>query len=281
MLAPETELTGMRTSEKETSGQFSSVASAEHPNRNEDSYIFDAASNLYGVFDGLGGHDQGDQAANLVSLYIGDTIKKLPSDYPIEDQTTIFQDIFLEAAEEVKKQVPGAGTTALILRIIPNNNGYSGLICSIGDSRAYLFRNNTLLRLTQDDSLVSEYYPDPIDASRVSSKLAQVKDKKDFKKLSALEKKMFDNRNVLTQYLGEEGPIRPQIQTLPLRPGDKLLLLTDGVSDNLTETEITDILRHHQSTPQNELISQAVQQSAANTIRSKPDDMTAIIVEIL
>ena len=100
--------------------------------------------------------------------------------------------------------------------------------------------------------------------------------------LSDLELSYFRHRGGITQALG--GPLRPSIHldSTPIELGDRVLLCTDGIHDNLTDNEIEKILR---TTPRNLVARYLVDQSLLRsrqeryeTLRAKPDDMSAIVL---
>lgn len=261
-------------------GYSSSVASTEHPEVNQDSFICDRESRTFAVFDGLGGHSDGELASKLAQEYIHDCLKKLPADYSVEDQSAILEDIFLETSENIKKTHPSSATTASVLRIIPTAESLTALICNIGDSRVYLFRDDALSQISQDDSKVSVFYFKPDELSNINRTLDEVKDYDDLGNLNPSLKRLFIDRNIMTQSLGNKSQIHPHIYTIPLMPGDKILLSTDGIHDNLTFSEIAEIMKAESSKAPTSLIDMAVTRSVEETPRSKPDDMTAVVVQI-
>jgi protein phosphatase len=92
----------------------------------------------------------------------------------------------------------------------------------------------------------------------------------------------FRLRGGITQALG--GPIQPIIHTdqISISPGDRVLLCTDGIHDNLTDVEIAEILRSEaRTTIARLLVERSIERSHQDrhaTIRSKPDDMSAIVM---
>lgn len=63
-----------------------------------------------------------------------------------------------------------------------------------------------------------------------------------------------------------------------LRPGDKLILTSDGIHDNLTTDEMENCLRGNEQTEISRIVSSAEARSNSAHIRAKPDDMTAAIL---
>lgn len=79
--------------------------------------------------------------------------------------------------------------------------------------------------------------------------------------------------------LGDER-CEPTIQAVILGVGDKIILTSDGVHDNLIKDEIEKVLNGGQSNLAEELVQRAKTRSKENHIRAKPDDISAIVVEV-
>jgi protein phosphatase len=94
----------------------------------------------------------------------------------------------------------------------------------VGDSRAYLWRRNTLSRLTRDHSFVE---------------LLRERDD-----MSETQLRNHPNRNVVTQTLGLGDP-NPSAVEIALRQDDRILLCSDGLNDELTDDEIAQVMRSH------------------------------------
>jgi len=87
---------------------------------------------------------------------------------------------------------------------------------------------------------------------------------------------------IRTQALGDPQPLVVHIDQISIGPGDRILLCTDGIHDNLTDREIEEIVRRGaRSTAARVLVEHAVQrsrQASSTTMRAKPDDMSAVVV---
>jgi PPM family protein phosphatase len=95
-------------------------------------------------------------------------------------------------------------------------------IAHVGDSRAYLFRDGTLERLTQDHSLVEELLRQD--------------------KLTPEEAAEHPQRSIITRALGPEASVEVDTWTYPVRAGDVLLLCSDGLTSMISEQQVTEIL---------------------------------------
>jgi protein phosphatase len=159
-------------------------------------------------------------------------------------------------------------------------NDYAMYYAHVGDSRIYLLRENEpLKRLTSDDGLLGRLVENQMvnetDAHRIDQAV-RIED------LSDIEFSYFRLRGGITQALG--GPVPPTIHVdhIPISIGDRVLLCTDGIHDNLTDAEIEEILRKTtRDAAARTLVEQSLVRSREErqtTIRAKPDDMSAIVV---
>lgn len=173
------------------------------------------------------------------------------------------------------------GTTATVAYFSKDKNGNLQVtIGSIGDSRAYVLRNKELIQLTIDQNILTKLKnltnneikkiqqvlnnmvnPEEV---RLDSESRAILTKiydyfiKNIKKFGLPETDqgkidpalsalliLFNKRNLITNYLGNPNypnDIPCPVSTHTLQPGDVLLLCTDGLSDNLTDREIAEIL---------------------------------------
>jgi protein phosphatase len=100
--------------------------------------------------------------------------------------------------------------------------------------------------------------------------------------LSETELAYFNKRNGITQALGDPQLLVVHIDQISIGPGDRILLCTDGIHDNLTDREIEEIVRRGaRTTTARALVEHAVQrsrQASSTMMRAKPDDMSAVVV---
>ncbi len=99
--------------------------------------------------------------------------------------------------------------------------------------------------------------------------------------LTDVEYNYFRLRGGITQALGGPHPPAIHVDTIGIAAGDRILLCTDGIHDNLIDAEIEHILR---ASPRNAAarawssIHRALHEERPLTIRAKPDDMSAIVL---
>ena len=278
-----------------------SIPCERHPQRNEDSFLIEQHSGIAAVFDGVGGSAAGEIAAQtgkratlrgwraaLRQIHRGRNIQRYLEDCEKDDLHTLLQHLIEHADELIRTEgVREAGTDDLATTVAiatlcrhSEKNEYTMFYAHVGDSRVYLLREQEpIKRLTNDDGLlgrlVENQLVDEADAHRIDQ--ATHTDE-----LSDAEFSYFRLRGGITQALGGPFPPTIHIDQAPILIGDRILLCTDGIHDNLTDLEIEEILR---KAPRNAaarlLVEHALLRSREErqvTIRAKPDDMSAIVM---
>ncbi|GHO43147.1 PP2C family protein-serine/threonine phosphatase [Ktedonospora formicarum] len=279
-----------------------SIAKFTRPDQNEDRVLSLPRSGLGAVFDGVGGED-----GYIGSLVASQTIrahwKKVLSTHPRVSSEALFpcsaidlratlDQIIMEAherlcAESVRRTKDDGSplrpctTIALVALCQDPDSTACKLICAhVGDSRIYLrHANGTFERVTDDDGffslLVARQMLTPEDARRIdqASEPSQ---------LSHLERSYFDRRNGITQALGDRVDPSVHITEVPFESGDRVLLCTDGVHDNLTDEEIAEVLGEKARTSvARKMVLRALDVSRQETqgiLRSKQDDISALVI---
>ncbi|MDB5249387.1 MAG: serine/threonine-protein phosphatase [Segetibacter sp.] len=209
------------------------------------------------VIDGVGGYEGGEVAARLAHDAILDHLKSSSADLILQMKEAI------AAANEAiyaEKQVSKgneqmACVLTLALADIANNKFY---YVHVGDTRLYLLRDKSLVKVTRDHSFVGFLE----DSGRLSEEAAMRHPK----------------RNEINKALGFDSQIRTPdyIETgeSPFLPGDTILLCSDGLSDMISNSAITAILNTDKSlAAKGKLLI-----NAANDAGGK-DNITAVIVE--
>ncbi|MEZ4763004.1 MAG: hypothetical protein R3C26_07345 [Calditrichia bacterium] len=96
------------------------------------------------------------------------------------------------------------------------------MIGQVGDSRAYLIRNNAIRQLTRDQSFVNQL----VEAGKITEEEAEI----------------HPRRNIILQALGNEEKLDVVISEEELQSGDKLLLCSDGLSGMIPKNELLEIV---------------------------------------
>lgn len=223
-------------------------AGVSHPGRarsnNEDVVGWDEGRGLWLVADGMGGHASGEVASGIVR----DT---LLAETPQEDLRALISDAHRAILETARRDdaLDGMGSTVVAVRI----TGAVGQFVWVGDSRAYLLRGQDLKRVTRDHSFIE---------------LLRERDQ-----LTEEQLRNHPNRNVVTQTLGLGEP-SPSVVEVSLKPGDVILLCSDGLNDELTDAEIAEVLRQSGSP---ELAASSLVDSALD--RGGRDNVSVVVLE--
>lgn len=269
---------------------WASVPSDAHPQRNEDAFFAMPDRGFFGVFDGMRGHAAADVAARIASDEAQDVLMPLAPDAASEAVADTLRDALFSADVAIRAEsqahggARGMGTTATLVAVRPQGRDtWSAMIGWVGDSRALLIPHGApagvLQALTLDDSVVRLHAPNVAQAKKVQATLGAVTNTRS---LTLRERDLFLERNVLTQTVGDSLK-HVHVADHTLGGGDRLLLTTDGVHDNLTDTEVAVIARRAPTAQDAALrlvTAARVRSSDQDHIRAKPDDMTALVVRV-
>lgn len=190
---------------------------------NEDSFLV-REPYLFVVADGMGGHAAGEIASRATLKAFEAATHELRVGFE-GDASNVLKDAFLKANEHVYKMAisnpdyEGMGTTMTALYLQQDNTAY---VAHIGDSRMYLFRHGVLMQVTQDHTYVIKLLEE--------------------RKITREEAQNHPKRHMLMRAMGVEENIEFDVIPFTVEAGDRLLLCTDGLSDMLTEMEMTTVL---------------------------------------
>jgi serine/threonine protein phosphatase PrpC len=218
---------------------------------NEDSAL--SCANLIAVADGMGGHAGGEVASAIAINSLNDLLPLLQDEGIDLDSK---EDLFLNITHEIDQKIldkskaqpelSGMGTTLTTLAILDNKIE----LLHIGDSRCYRYRDNKLEQLSYDHTVMQEL----LDQGRLTPQ------------------EVFDHpqRSLLTQALMGDSGLDPILQTFEIKEGDQFLLCSDGLTNVLSDYEISKIIEANDA----DLIPQAL----IKEVRSKgaPDNITII-----
>ena len=219
--------------------------------RNEDHFLVLQNVSMTAVADGMGGHVDGNIASQiavdtLMEEYQNEYEASLEEDRSTEDLLKWQEDFLAKSIQKANKNIfaknqgnfalEGMGTTIVALQI---SSGYAITAC-VGDSRIYLFRENKLVQLTQDHSLVGELLR--------------------YKIIAEKDLLFLQNKNIITRALGMAEQVIVDTSRHKILPGDLLLLCSDGLSDFVEHESILQILQQdfqHIEEPLKALIDKA------------------------
>jgi protein phosphatase len=221
--------------------------------QNEDA--FHAEENLYIVADGMGGHNAGEVASALavstvrsgarMGIRTADQFREL-----VQQANTAIYTASLDDSTQ-----SGMGTTLTGVAVIPGEEPRI-LIANVGDSRTYLFRSGALTRLSVDHSYVQELVNEGI--------------------ITPEEARVHPRRNIVTRAMGIDRFVQVDVFSHLVRTGDRLVLCSDGLVDEVADIDIARVLTEH-SHPQ-DTAEALVLVANANGGR---DNTTVIVLDIL
>lgn len=230
---------------------YSAAAGQPRPGRSdsEDNHLEAPEAGLWAVADGMGGHSEGGLASTLLvetlraallpQAALGDSMAAAEAAIAVADTRL--------AAMAGTNRPPGSTVCVLLL-----GDGHAACLW-VGDSRIYLRRDGTLLQLTRDHSLAQEMVDRGLIASAELAGPAQ--------------------RSSLTRAVGGGGRLAIDRLVLPVQPGDRLLLCTDGISMVVPDTQIVAALDSAPAQAAQGLVELAAALGSA-------DDVTALVVAI-
>ena len=221
--------------------------------QNEDS--FHAEENLYIVADGMGGHNAGEVASALAVSTVRSGARmgiRTPDQFRelVQQANTAIYTASLDDSTQ-----SGMGTTLTAAAVVPGEEPRI-LIANVGDSRTYLFRGGALTRLSVDHSYVQELVNEGI--------------------ITPEEARVHPRRNIVTRAMGIDRFVQVDVFSHLVRTGDRLVLCSDGLVDEVADVDIARILTEH-SDPQ-ETAEALVLVANANGGR---DNTTVIVLDIL
>lgn len=194
---------------------------------NQDAYLVDPDVGLYAVCDGVSGRRGGDIAARLAVWAIDDYVRRYGHDYGLHERDLLLEDAVVCANAQVftharrqPERLEGMSTT-LAAVLLDETHAH---IAHVGDSRVYRwgFRRGLEL-LTHDHTIVAR----AVREGRLTPEQARVS----------------RQRHVITRAVGRGGDVTCDTMSLARRAGDLFLIVSDGVTEELTDAELDAIVR--------------------------------------
>jgi len=179
--------------------------------------------NLYAVADGMGGHVGGEVAARVAVETLEQAFERAPT-------VAGLRDAFSEAntavwhESQANDELRGMGTTLTAMALVGGAGGRDVLaLANVGDSRAYVFSEGELAQVTDDHSLAEE--------------------RMRHGEMTEQEAAVHPQRHILTRALGVSSEVDADMWALELGAGDRVLLCSDGLSNEVGTDEIATVLR--------------------------------------
>ena len=196
---------------------------------NQDFYLLDSELGLYILADGMGGQPGGGEASEISINSIKDEFTKVvkkDGEFTTKQYHELIQNLYNVARESLnsfarkRKDLKRLGTTVVLA--LYSKNDEKLYIANVGDSRAYLYKDENFWQITEDHTLVNELI-----------KVSSVDD------LSGVTKK-----NVLTRaIIVSKFAIKCDIFERKLSVGEIVMLCSDGLHGMVDDAEITQVLR--------------------------------------
>ncbi len=192
---------------------------------NQDACLVDAEGKppVFVLCDGMGGHRAGEIASSEAAADIAATLRELLD----EDGGDIFAKI-VSAVNHANSHVysmslenetySGMGTTCDVC-VITDDGAHIG---HVGDSRIYIYSSGGLFQITRDHSLVEEM----VESGRITRD----------------EARSYRQKNYITRALGTQEGVRVDTYLAAFRPGDVMLMCSDGLTNMVPEIDIAYIL---------------------------------------
>jgi protein phosphatase len=222
---------------------------------NQDYYHLDPEGRFFIVADGMGGHAGGQEASQIATETIQAYLKQHWQS-PVESEQILEQALYEanQAIIEDQKNHPersDMGTTVVVVMFRLQHSWFA----HVGDSRLYRFRDSKLEQITEDHTWVAK----AMKAGDITSEQARI----------------HPWRHVLSQCLGRRDLQKVDVQQMEVQPGDRLLICSDGLTEELNDALITSDL---ESSSKNE--EAAVNLIEAAKEKGGRDNITVVIVEI-
>lgn len=216
---------------------------------NEDSFLVQAP--LFAVCDGMGGHAAGEVASSIAVSTIAEKAPAGADDVLLGVAVEAANTAVMLGAEQGMGK-PGMGCTASCCLIEEGKMA----IAHVGDSRIYLLRHGSLVRVTHDHSYVEEL----VDSGQIT----------------ADEARTHPSRSIITRALGSDPDMYADHFSLEVSNGDRVILCSDGLSSMIADSEI-EALAVSSATPQ-----QAADNLVAAALTAGGlDNVTVAVVDVV
>ena len=181
--------------------------------------------NLFIVADGMGGHKAGDYASKLCVEQMVQSIEKSEHKTPV----SLFEEavdaangaVFAESQEH--EEYEGMGTTLVACTMLEDTL----YVANIGDSRLYLLRDDDIMQITEDHSLVEEMVKQG--------------------NITESEARVHPQKNIITRAVGIDQAVQADFFEVDIYPDDIIMLCSDGLSNMVEDEDMEYIVKHSKS----------------------------------
>ncbi|MCO5332165.1 MAG: Stp1/IreP family PP2C-type Ser/Thr phosphatase [Ilumatobacteraceae bacterium] len=199
---------------------------ATHPGRvraeNEDNYV--AEPMVFGVADGMGGHQAGEVASEIAATTLRDRLRGGAASVDLMVAAVVEANAAIFQGAHTNPDQRGMGTTLTAVAAMPGPDGGPGrlVVANVGDSRTYLWRGGQLQPVTRDHSLVASL----VQAGQITPE----------------EVYTHPQRNQIYRSLGDRPEVEVDLFHVSLQKGDRLLLCSDGVWEMVRDAGLQRVL---------------------------------------
>jgi PPM family protein phosphatase len=232
---------------------------------NEDAFFMDDQLGLYVVADGMGGHAAGEVASReaVDTLYgmvkrgvrgLSELVEPLSESDSraacrLMEAAVQAATYFVYSIAEIDREKSGMGTTISALLAL----GDYAITAQVGDSRIYRIEGDAVEQLTEDHTLIAWQLKQGL--------------------ITPQEAARSPHRNVITRAVGNREYVQVDTRCIPLTPGQRFLLCSDGLHGYLRDEDIPSVVGMGGPTAVEHFIALANE-------RGGKDNITAILVEI-
>jgi len=193
---------------------------------NEDAYLAERAA--FFVADGMGGHQAGEVASALAVSTLRERIGDGAVSVDVAVAAVVEANAAIFQGAHTNPDQRGMGTTLTGLVVLRTDTPSTQVaVLNVGDSRTYLFRSGRLRRVSVDHSYVQELVATG--------------------HITELEARSHPRRNIVTRALGIEPTVRVDSWVMSLARGDRYVICSDGLVDEVVDEQIADVLSLHAS----------------------------------
>ena len=204
------------------------------------------------VCDGMGGANAGEIASRIAMESFVDSILKTVGQRPEEQMRYALevsnQEVYCYGWEH--PECRGMGTTLVAAMVL----GRDAYILNVGDSRTYSILNGQIRQITIDHSLVEELV-----------RMGQI---------TPEQARNHPRKNIITRALGTERVVEGDLFVHPVQPGERLLLCSDGLSNELTDPELLELAAVGEVEEACKRLIDAV------LVKGAHDNVTAVLIEL-
>lgn len=196
---------------------------------NEDAFVFSETLGYAMVSDGMGGLASGEVASQITKESVDAVFKSENQNLPLEQIVKKAIETANSNVRQCQREKPESremGCTCVLLAF--RNNDYC--LGYVGDSRIYLFRDGLLKQLTTDHSYVEELFQRGL--------------------IKKEEMATHPYRNSITRYVGHKDSIKVDVISGALQVGDRFILCSDGLHNEITDVQIATILQNNSIKPE-------------------------------